>query len=321
MLDVVGDPPAWEDEFVRAADMRNLGMRADMQRDLRAGLLVPIARGVYRRAEFASADDADDHYLALLRGTQLAMRSELVFAQLSAARIWQLPIIGTWPPTVHVTDERRDGSRSTAGIIRHNWGMPAVPVDVQGLRVTPLVQTVVDVARCAPFEVGVAVADAALRGLRARNGGWMRAPLPRAALHDAVQELTGSRGCVRAREVAAFADGRSESAGESLSRVAIRKLRLPAPVLQREFRDHLGRMIVDFWWPDANLAGEFDGKGKYLREEYTRGRTTAEIVLAEKAREDRLRTLGPRVTRWGWDEAKFLPMLRARLFDAGLRPS
>ena len=300
--------------------MRTIGHRADLVREVQAGSLTPVCRGIYRRADTASGDD-DDRYLALLRGTQLATRTELVFAQLSAARIWQLPIIGRWPETVHVTDVRRDGSRSTAGIVRHNWGMPAVTVHLQGLLVTPLVQTVIDVARCARFEVGVAMADSALRGLRSRNGGWVRAPLPRAALEEQIARLNGARGCVRAREVVSFADERSESAGESLSRVGIRKLHLPPPVLQQAFNDRTGRIIVDFWWPQHNLVGEFDGHGKYLRDEYTRGRSTADIVLAEKLREDRLRALGPRVTRWEWDDARSLPRLRERLYDAGLRPS
>ncbi|MFC0680772.1 hypothetical protein ACFFGH_23325 [Lysobacter korlensis] len=319
MIDVAGHRRAWQDEFVRAADMRKVGHRSDLVRGVRTGSLVPVCRGIYRRAGFASEDD-DDRYLALLRGTQLAARTDLVFVQMSAARIWQLPIIGQWPRTVHVTDERRDGSRSTAGLVRHNWGLPDVSVDLNGLRVTPLVKTVIDVARCAPFEVGVAMADAALHGLRTRStGGWLRAPLPRPALEDEIARLTGARGCVRAREVVAFADARSESAGESLSRVNIRWLGFPAPVLQQEFHDRRGRMIVDFWWPQFNLVGEFDGHGKYLREEYTRGRSTADIVLAEKQREDRLRALGPRVTRWDWEVARSLPLLREHLSGAGLR--
>ena len=69
-------------------------------------------------------------------------------------------------------------------------------------------------------------------------------------------------------------------------------------------------MIVDFWWPEFNLAGEFDGKGKYLRDEMLAGRTTAEVLLAE---------LGPTMVRWDWDIARSLPLLDARLRAAGLR--
>jgi hypothetical protein len=318
VLEMLADPRAWEDEFVRSCDMRTLGLRSDLARELRAGSLVPVCRGVYRRAEFVRRDD-DDRYLALLRATQLSAGRSLTFARLSAARIWRLPLIGSWPSTVHVTDEWQGGGRSTAGVVRHAWGAPEVPVELDGLHVTPLVRTVIDVARSAPFEVGVAMTDSALHGLRAPAGGWVRAPLPCEALQEALSPSSGLRGVARARQVVAFADRRAESAGESLSRVSIRRLGFPAPILQQEFRDRRGRMIVEFWWPEFNLVGEFDGHGKYLRDEFTRGRTASDIVLAEKQREDRLRALGPSVTRWGWDTARSLPLLRDHLYRAGLR--
>jgi very-short-patch-repair endonuclease len=72
-------------------------------------------------------------------------------------------------------------------------------------------------------------------------------------------------------------------------------------------------MTVDFWWPSARVIGEFDGKGKYLREEYSGGRSIADIVIDEKLREDRLRALGATVVRWGWSEAASSARLLARL--------
>ena len=67
------------------------------------------------------------------------------------------------------------------------------------------------------------------------------------------------------------------------------------------------------------MIGEFDGFGKYLREEFAAGRTVAEIVLDEKRRENRLRALGPRVARWGWEEARDRSAFRRILAAAGLR--
>jgi hypothetical protein len=99
----------------------------------------------------------------------------------------------------------------------------------------------------------------------------------------------------------------------------LRLLGLPIPQLQVPFSDTFGFIgYVDFFWPQYGLIGEFDGKGKYLRDEYTNGKTTAEVILAEKKREDRLRALGPRVTRWGWNTALSLPALRTHLASAGL---
>ena len=78
-------------------------------------------------------------------------------------------------------------------------------------------------------------------------------------------------------------------------------------------------MFGDFWWPEFNLVGEFDGYGKYLKKALLNGQTTAEAVLAEKHREDRIRAQGPKVVRWDWSVARSLPLLNLKLRDAGLR--
>ncbi|MDQ4137680.1 MAG: hypothetical protein M3116_02380 [Actinomycetota bacterium] len=116
-----------------------------------------------------------------------------------------------------------------------------------------------------------------------------------------------------------LADGASGSPGESVSRVAMHLQGLPMPLLQHEFRDRRGRIgYVDFWWPEFDLIGEFDGLGKYTRDDMLSGRSPAEAVIAEKVREDRLRALGPRVVRWGWECAISPPRLAEVLRRAGL---
>ena len=57
---------------------------------------------------------------------------------------------------------------------------------------------------------------------------------------------------------------------------------------------------------------------KYVREEYARGRSVADVVLAEKKRENRLRALGLTVVRWDWDDAWRGAPLRSLLVEAGL---
>ncbi|MFW8746088.1 hypothetical protein, partial [Mesorhizobium japonicum] len=75
-------------------------------------------------------------------------------------------------------------------------------------------------------------------------------------------------------------------------------------------------MFADFAWPSYRLIGEFDGMGKYVRSDLTAGRDPAEVVVAEKLREDRLRAAGWRVVRWGWAQARSVPALRQVLTDA-----
>jgi len=118
-----------------------------------------------------------------------------------------------------------------------------------------------------------------------------------------------------------FATPLPGSPGESLSRANIHELGFPVPELQVVFDDRGGRVgDVDFWWRMANLIGEFDGLVKYTRAEYTQGRPIEEIVIAEKVREDRLRALGPNVSRWLWGVALRPRELYAHLSSAGLRP-
>ena len=96
-----------------------------------------------------------------------------------------------------------------------------------------------------------------------------------------------------------FADARSESAGESLSRVAIWRLGFPAAELQFEVTVAGRCYRSDFGWPEARVLGEFDGKVKYgalLRP----GESAADVVMREKRREAGLRAAGWWVVRWTW---------------------
>ncbi|RDI22490.1 hypothetical protein DEU38_11356 [Rhodococcus sp. AG1013] len=56
-----------------------------------------------------------------------------------------------------------------------------------------------------------------------------------------------------------------------------------------------------FWFEGERAVGEFDGLGKYA-EHLRPGQTTEQAVIEEKLREDRIRTAGYGVARWGWRE-------------------
>lgn len=115
------------------------------------------------------------------------------------------------------------------------------------------------------------------------------------------------------------ADGRSESVGESWSRVLIRSLGFAAPVLQHEERLPDGRVArTDFWWEEAGILGEFDGRVKYSRGRQLQGLDLEQVLYQEKLREDALRALGRIVVRWGWDELRRPRELARRLRAAGV---
>ncbi len=240
-----------------------------------------------------------------------------MFCGSSAAAIWNLPRIGPWPERVEVIDHPATGGRSQPGIRRRSLGFPPELEEIDEVLLTSLTDTVIGLGRWESFANAVLAADAALRGLPRQNGGRLTASRPELLVR--IGELGRARGSAKARRAAEFADGASESPGESLSRVQIDALGLSTPELQVEFVDHLGRMAVDFFWRGLGLAGEFDGMGKYTDGAMTRGRSVSEVLAAEKEREERLRALGVRVVRWGWREALHPSLLRARLASAGVR--
>lgn len=116
--------------------------------------------------------------------------------------------------------------------------------------------------------------------------------------------LAGRNGVGSLRRALELADARSESAGESLTRELLHRLKLPAPELQYEVRTVLGLHRMDFAWPVLKVALEFDGKSKYF--DY---RPTQEVVYEERQREKALTEEGWTFLRIEWkhlfNEAEF----------------
>lgn len=308
----------WADEFALSRERVGAAELGRYYRAVKLGETVVIHPGVCLPAALWSALTVDERFLARIRALALTARAPVVFGVESAAALWRLPIVGAWPTRATVLADRATGGRSTTWLNRRCEGVPREIWAVDGLAATSLPRTVVDVARHTSFGVAVAMADRALASKSGRFGGALSQSVVKSELRALLASLGLLHGGTKAAAVIDFADGDSGSAGESISRVVIHRLGFPEPVLQFEFFDAEGRMVVDFWWPEYSLVGEFDGRGKYLRDEYTLGRPTAAVVLAEKNRENRLRALGPTVARWGWDDAMVPPALRRKLLGAGL---
>jgi hypothetical protein len=103
----------------------------------------------------------------------------------------------------------------------------------------------------------------------------------------------------------AFADGRSESVGESRSRVLLRRLGLSPSTLQLRILvpGATSPVRVDFAWEDEQVAGEFDGRVKYGRL-LRPGQEPGDVVFEEKRREDAIRDESWGVVRWTWSELR-----------------
>ncbi len=262
---------------------------ADVDDLVRRKVWVPLRRGAYMERDAHDALTDEGRHLALIHAVTRSLREPTVVSHVSAAVLHGLPTWGLDLSEVHVTRAELHSPRHEAGVHHHSGELRDDEVTfVKGVRVTTLPRTLIDVARVTPFEPAVVVADAALHGDPTIQSQAL-------ARLDTMRDWQGSR---NAGAVLAFADGRSESVGESRCRVLFDDVGLPAPDLQREFHASNGRLIgrTDFYFEEQRTIGEFDGKSKYLRS-MGAGEDPGEVVWREKKREDRLRELGNEVVR------------------------
>jgi hypothetical protein len=285
----------------------------DLARLRRRGDLVRVRRGAYAlpsKLQPVDTWDAEDRHRLLIAATAPQLGSGAVISHASAAVLHGLP---TWPEAlnrVHVIRSRNYGGKMRTVVAVHCAPfLPTEVIQIDGIPTTTLARTVVDLARSRPFEEAVAAGDRALT-LR----------LAPATLISVMQRMERWPNIRQARRVVAFLDARSESAGESVSRVRIADEGLPAPQLQRQITDVDGRAIgrVDFCWDEQRTIGEFDGKIKYGRL-LEPGQTSQDVIFAEKLREDELRDNGWQVVRWLWSDLYRPGVLRGRLIRAFTR--
>jgi hypothetical protein len=108
------------------------------------------------------------------------------------------------------------------------------------------------------------------------------------------------RGARSTSRAVAMADGRADNPGESWSRVVLATNGYPPSDLQTPFYDADGLIgYADFFWEDSGTVGEFDGKLKYQVPRGADPEVAATVLWREKVREDRFRSLGLQVVRWG----------------------
>jgi hypothetical protein len=284
------------------------GLTEGELRRLRTGLrLTPLRPGVYVPCDDARLDDPGARHVLAVRAAVPKVAPDAVVSHASAAVLHGLTLWGCPLRRVHVTRPRRSGGRVTRLLHVHSAALaPDEIVQLDGMAVTSVARTVVDLARSLPFEAALVTADAALHRHRVTP----------AELATAVDRSAGRTGNPSARRVVAAADARAESPGETRSRVAIARAGLPTPALQ-----HVVAAVgaeVDFWWEEFRTVGEFDGRVKYGRL-LRAGQDPGDVVFAEKRREDALRDLDLGVVRWVWDDLSAFDAVAARLRRAFAR--
>lgn len=234
------------------------------------------------------------------------VRPDGVFSHESAAALMGLPLFGH-PRHLHLFDARRDRSLSYGDVRVHTSADDRRSRAVDGIHLTSVTDTVIDLARALPPAFGLAVADAAMRTY------GVTAPELR-AIFDRRRD---GRGRKRVTWILERASPAAESVGESLSRAVIEWCGFPSPVLQQEHRVE-GRLYrSDFCWPRERVLGESDGWRKYDEIDPTGSRNA---LREEKRREDALRRAGWRVARWDYAATLRVNGLRDALRLAGLSP-
>ncbi|MGN8553534.1 UNVERIFIED_CONTAM: hypothetical protein OHV15_13210 [Microbacterium sp. SLM126] len=290
-----------------------------------ASLLIPLRAGVFAVREEWEAAKPEERIVTRAEALARVSAEPPLFSHETAAAIHGLPLYAPDQKRVHATvPESRPGA--ARGVIRHRGTVaPDDVVRIDGLHCTSLVRTVSDIARTAPVEQAVAVADAALRS-RFTHG---HAHYDEAGAREFVTVVAATaelsaHGSRRATRIVAFADGRAHRPGESVSRIRLAQLGFRPPRLQvavpapRPGRSY----FVDFGMDEVAALGEFDGRIKYEDGRLLMDRTADEVFQSEKEREDWIRGVtGRTLVRWGWSHLVSPATLGARLRAFNVTPS
>lgn len=267
----------------------------DLRAAVRTGLLTRLRHGIYVfTAEHAKLTPEQKH-VVLAQSVADRLGPAVAISHQSACAIHGFAMYGHDLSKVHVT--RLDGSagRTEHGIV-HHVGQIVTDDDVElvdGMLVVKPARAVFEASSVGKVESGIVVMDSALH----------LGAVTREQLIETIDRRADWQGARGARYALSLADERSESPGESRSRFLFRREGLPIPELQVPVYDDAGRLIgfSDFGWLEYHHLGEFDGLRKYggIPDD---PRTPQQIVIAEKNREDRMRSQGFGMSRWIWVE-------------------
>lgn len=226
----------------------------------------------------------------------------LVLSHAAAAALHGMEVLTfDWRTVEFTRDGRRGGGKDGRRRVHIRRLDAADIAAVDGIAVTTVARTALDLALAGTFEQAVCALDAALRM-------WITLD----ELHAAVDRLGRRRGIATLRAAMPEADGRSESVGESRSRALMLSWpEIPRPDLQREFFNRAGALEarVDFLFGET-VVGEFDGAGKQKQGYDSDARLKRDTLLMDRG-------LWP--THWAWKDCAEPDRLRTKLRDA-LRP-
>ncbi|QAY69461.1 hypothetical protein [Xylanimonas protaetiae] len=269
-------------------ELRRLVGAGDLRRVRRGGYVVGLGDGPGDGRVAGDVAAALAHVAVVHR----QLRAPHVISHGSAALLWRLPV---WrvPAVTHVRQASSMSGTRSADVGRH-VGLPTSWVEVDGIPVTTLEQTVVDCLLTMPALDGLVVADGALRqGLRLDE------------VRERLAALTQRNGRARAGLVLSLADAGAESAWETWLRYLALHAGLPRPTTQWAVRTHAGVYRADLGWPEHRVLAEFDGQVKYTDGAFGAAYSGRRALVEEKRREDAIaEALGVRPVRFMASDAR-----------------
>lgn len=266
---------------------------------VRSGEVVRLHRGVYAPAprpvrawHLVRDGRPDPGFVAQVRAALLSLGGHAVAAERTAAVLWGLDLL-VEPQRIDVHVPRNHNRAERLGVLVHRRGVPAAELapilGLAGMWVTTPLQTVVDCAVTRPLREAVVIVDSALRS------GLL-------VLDDLVAGLTlvpGARYAARLRRVLALVDPSSGSVLESVLRVLMVQAGL-RPLTQVTLLDRDGNRIgiVDFWFREARLVVECDGR---------RWHDPQDARDRDRLRDNETARIGCRTLRFTWDDVMHRP--------------
>lgn len=279
--------------------------RQGLSRLVSNGSVVRIGRGAYAEAAHCAAASPTDRHRLATRAVVRRFAGKAAASHVSALILLGLPVWQAPLERVHVTRTGEGCARRSGSVhIHRGQGRDAYAL-LDGTGCVRPALAVLGTAMLCGAEAGVVAADAALA----------RSLVTQEELQDWLGRLSRHPSVRSARLAADLADARSESVGESRTRLVLWSLDLGVPTPQVEIRDGSGFLVgrVDFLYEEQRTVVEFDGLVKYGAAE---GR---QALVAEKRREDRLRDLGYQVVRVTWAELDRPVLLKQRIQAAFAR--
>lgn len=196
---------------------------------------------------------------------------------------------------------------------RHRMALPDHHLtQVHGLPVTSIARTMadclMDLDGLDAFVVGDSLARVAVRPDRFAPD---RAPAAFEALREEARRIVVASGRRhhkrRALRMLDLLSPFAESPGESWLRYLLLRQGVPVPVVQVPVDTEQTRFFADFGWPDARLAEEYDGAGKYTR---------TDAVFDERRRARQLERQGWRLLRAGFKDLRSPAALMSDLLES-----